>query len=585
MVKQTQGDNGSKPTTLAVPGLLLRGLLGEGAFGAVYRARHETLDIDVALKFVATEQLAGESAKEVLREARLMARLDHPNLLRILDAGVVEAGVYLVLELMDGGSCQDLKRLPVEQGVGVLREVLSGTQALHAAGILHRDIKPANFLRREADGRIKLADLGLAIERDLQRSRWELAGTAPFMAPELFSFPPRYSVQTDLYAVGMSAACVLLEDRPYPKAGLDSLRDWAMSGRRPRLVDHRPDLPVEVARTIDRMTEPRATDRPADATEALRAILSVSASMLRVRSSQQPVGSDGETNGEGDAETFDFGGAVGPWQLGPEVYRSRNWLGRVVTHTHSAKPARLMQLLPTGKLSGTTDFILASAARASRLRHAGVVGVLDWGKHDGLAYIVTDEHGRALETLVRDAGQVSELDAVIFLATLADALRGLHEAGMVYQHLDPGAAVVARDARAAELRWPVYCVQAGTAAVADDGQGRRVFAKAFAAPEIADASHGTIETSVDLFGLGATAAFLMAGEAAYQSARLKGIGETPDVTSANATVTARTSALVAAMTAPQPSDRPDAREVVDEAVAIATGIGAELPATLVSRYT
>ena len=189
MVNEAQPDDRSTRPTLAVPGLLLGGLLGEGAFGAVYRARHEALEVDVAVKFVATGRLTDENARGVLREARLMARLDHPNLLRILDAGGVEGGVYLVLELMDGGSCQDLRRLPADQGVGVLREVLLGTQALHAAGILHRDIKPANFLRRNADGRIKLADLGLAVERDMQRSRLEFRWYRAIHGPRAILVP------------------------------------------------------------------------------------------------------------------------------------------------------------------------------------------------------------------------------------------------------------------------------------------------------------------------------------------------------------------------------------------------------------
>ena len=383
----------------------------------------------------------------------------------------------------------------------------------------------------------------------------------------------------------MSAACVLLEKRPFPKAELDSLRDWALSGRRPRLVDHRPDLPVVVAETIDRMTEPKASDRPPSATEALRTILGTRASELRVPKRQKLVGNDGDTNGGGNTETIDYYGSVGPWQLGPEVYRSRNWLGRVVTHTNSAKPARLMQLLSTGKLAGASEFVLASAARAARFRLAGIIGVLDWGKNNDRAYVVTAEHGRALDTLVRGTMQVLELDAVSFLATLAEALRGLHESGIVYQHLDPGAAVVARDARAVELRWPVYCVKAGTSAVTDDGRGRRVFAEAFAAPEVVDAPEGTIETSVDLFGLGATFAFLLAGQEAYHQARRRGVGETPDIKAMNSRVTARTAALVAAMTARNPLDRPGIMDVVEEAVAIAVGIGAELPPTMLSQYS
>src|SRR5207248_2818767 len=129
--------------------------------------------------------LAGGDVGKVLREARLMARLDHPNLLRVLDAGQTGDSVYLVLELMDGGSCKGLRSLPPADALAVTRQLLSGLQALHDARVLHRDIKPANCLRRARDGRVKLADLGIAAEWTTAAD-YDRSGTLPYMAPELF---------------------------------------------------------------------------------------------------------------------------------------------------------------------------------------------------------------------------------------------------------------------------------------------------------------------------------------------------------------------------------------------------------------
>src|SRR5687768_12130953 len=95
-----------------LPGLTVGERLGRGAFGAVYRARHHALDVDVAVKVVDRAALDAGGLDRALREARLMARLDHPNLLRIFDAGLAEGAVYLVLELMDGGSCKGMRSLP-----------------------------------------------------------------------------------------------------------------------------------------------------------------------------------------------------------------------------------------------------------------------------------------------------------------------------------------------------------------------------------------------------------------------------------------------------------------------------------------
>jgi serine/threonine protein kinase len=127
-----------------IPGVEVGELLGRGGFASVYRGRHIGLDIDVAVKFVEGAALEQADLSRASSEARLMARLDHPSLLRIYDAGRVGASIYLVLELMDGGSCEAVHRLPADRAVDVARQLLTGLQALHEARVLHRDIKLAN---------------------------------------------------------------------------------------------------------------------------------------------------------------------------------------------------------------------------------------------------------------------------------------------------------------------------------------------------------------------------------------------------------------------------------------------------------
>ena len=164
----------------AIPNVVLGDRIGDGAFGHVYRGRHRTLDVDVAVKLVSVDVLPDIDG--VLKEARLMARLDHPNLLRVFDAGRTNGNIYLVLELMDT-TCGEFRQVPPDRAVDLTLQLLAGLQALHDARVLHRDIKPANCLVRARDGRVKLADLGIASDESTRSSHaHDLAGTLPFMA-------------------------------------------------------------------------------------------------------------------------------------------------------------------------------------------------------------------------------------------------------------------------------------------------------------------------------------------------------------------------------------------------------------------
>jgi serine/threonine protein kinase len=537
-------------------GVRLGEQLGRGSFGTVYRGRHVALDIDVAVKLITGVDFASGGLEHTLKEARLMARLDHPNLLRIFDAGRSGPSVYFVLDLMNGGSCKSLRNLPGDRAMSVAKQLLSGLQALHDARILHRDIKPANCLLRAEDGRVKLADLGIAVEFGTgTRPLLEAAGTIPFMAPELFEAPPEFSERSDLYALGMTLACMVLDADPFPRGAFDVLHSWIVHGTRPDVPSQRPDLLPALTELINRMISLRRADRPPSVGEALAAL-------------------SGETQGTPVARATPLGeGAarIGPWVLGEEVYSSSNWLGHVATHAGSGAPARVTRLQPKSRLLGISKVILEAAARASRLDHPSLIEVIDWGMFEGCPYVVTGPQGRSLGDLIRTGNPCQEHVAIGFAMSLADALRYLHGLGLVYQNLDPGSAVVAADARSARLSWPVYCVPAGSPVNAPAGQWQRIVVPAYSAPEALSNTTATIEPSVDMFGLGAILYSLLTGNEAYAKARQSTI--LPDLREFAPAVTAPTARLVAELTHPDSARRPVAASVCEELARIGRGIG------------
>jgi len=548
-------------TGTTVGGFVLGELLGRGGFGAVYRSRHPALAIDVAVKLIDVHALATDPER-VLAEARLMARLDHPNLLRVLDAGASGAWVYLVLELMDGGSCKSERALPPAALLDAARQLLSGVQALHDARVLHRDIKPANLLRRAGDGRLKLADLGIAAEWRTAAD-YDRAGTLAYMAPELFEGAPRYSPATDLYAVGVTLAYMATKADPFPPAAV------AGADAPVRTLDERPDLPPALAALVDRLRARDAAARPASAAEALAALAGTAAP------APVPASPGAEAETLVPAETPQNARRIGSWVLGGTFHDSANWHGCAAHHARTGHAARLLWLRVGGPIGHTTANILAAAERASRLNHPGIGELVDWGRHEGQAYVVTTPQGRDLGDLVSGGRPLDEPTAIAFMAALADALVYLHAEGLVYQLVEPGSVVLRADGRAVQFSWPVFCAPAGTSVAAVNGVSPRFYLPKFAPTEAFFGRRtGTIEPSVDTFGLGATFYYLLAGPEAYASAQPGGprIGAQPVLPPMNA----RLARLLLELLSQDPNARPTAVQVRAELGTIARLLGVPL---------
>ncbi|MHB8586701.1 MAG: serine/threonine-protein kinase [Thermoplasmatota archaeon] len=181
-------------------------LLGEGGGGRTYRAWDTTLERTVAVK----EILAGTDPRlreSALREARLMARVHHPNVISLHEIAEAAGRTFLVMEYASGGSLATRLRsgpLPPADAQRILVDVLEGLSALHAEGLLHRDIKPSNVLI-DAQGHAKVGDLGAArspMAADVTLGAARAPGTPIYMAPEQV-LGAKTDVRTDLYAAGL----------------------------------------------------------------------------------------------------------------------------------------------------------------------------------------------------------------------------------------------------------------------------------------------------------------------------------------------------------------------------------------------
>jgi len=165
--------------------------LGQGGMGAVYLAHHPGLNKSVAVK-VLPGDLAGapEFRERFIREARLAARLEHPNVVQVYDVGHEQGVHYISMQYVEGKSLdavlKERKKLSVGEALSTTKRVAAALAAAAKLGIVHRDIKPHNILISK-DGVVKVADFGLAKDEDANRSISEpgvVMGTPYYMSPE-----------------------------------------------------------------------------------------------------------------------------------------------------------------------------------------------------------------------------------------------------------------------------------------------------------------------------------------------------------------------------------------------------------------
>ena len=195
----------------------IEALLGRGGMGAVFLASHQRLaGKQVAIKILHTEVEGTDAAARFKREAEIAARLNHPNIVGVIDYNVAPDGTpYLVLDYLEGETlAQRIARgpLPLDQVVSIVRQVGSALAAAHRAGIVHRDLKPQNIflVPTEVDGRMveiaKVLDFGISKIRGSQTVKTQdsaLLGTPQYMAPEQATGQhASIDERTDVFAFG-----------------------------------------------------------------------------------------------------------------------------------------------------------------------------------------------------------------------------------------------------------------------------------------------------------------------------------------------------------------------------------------------
>ena len=238
----------------------LHKLLGEGGMGAVYEAVHLHLKTSVAVKVMARKCLStSELVSRFEREAKGLARLDHPHIVRALDAGRLDDVHYFVMEFVTardlGDSIKESASLPLAWSCECIRQVAQGLAYAHAQGVVHRDIKPSNLLvigqNLIAAPTLKIADLGLARivssesahAESFSTSSGRIMGTPDFMAPEQAEDTKSADARSDIFSLGCTLFQAITGRLPFGEGSIQDRIQARLLREAPHVKQFRSDIP------------------------------------------------------------------------------------------------------------------------------------------------------------------------------------------------------------------------------------------------------------------------------------------------------------------------------------------------------
>lgn len=262
---------------IAVPGrwgsLEVLEKIGVGGFASVYRALDPVLGLEVALKIL--HRHGTKAGSEILEEGRRLARVRHPNVVRIFGVEELSGRIGLRMELIRGHSLdrvvrEDGPRGPIE-ATRIGLETCRALAAVHHAGLVHRDVKAQNVMQDE-DGRVVLMDLGAGSESGAgEQPAASARGTPLYLAPELLD-GAEATPGTDLYALGVLLFFLVSGRFPVEAGTLDLIREAHRELRITSLRTIRPDLPASLVQVVNRATHPDPAERFASVSEMARAL-------------------------------------------------------------------------------------------------------------------------------------------------------------------------------------------------------------------------------------------------------------------------------------------------------------------------
>lgn len=241
--------------------------IGHGGMAEVYEASDIINKKIVAIKFIREDVMSNPvNLRRFENESAIAAQLNHPNVVKVHNHGIVEGRPYITYEYISGQSLKEAldfrTRLTINEAVDIMLQLTAALECAHTHSIIHRDIKPDNIFIM-SDGTIKLGDFGIAQTDDLKESLTstnEVVGSVHYMAPEIAS-GKLASVKSDIYAAGVTFFELITGHVPYEKKTAVDVAVAHVREKFPSVKKYLPQCPKEIEKIIHKATRKSPKDR------------------------------------------------------------------------------------------------------------------------------------------------------------------------------------------------------------------------------------------------------------------------------------------------------------------------------------
>ncbi|MEZ6140604.1 MAG: protein kinase [Zavarzinella sp.] len=248
--------------------------IGQGGVGVVYRALHQKLNCLVAIKFLRDRSTDTGRLQSFCAEARLLAQINHPNIVRVLDFEDSPEMPYVVMEYVDGVSGADLlkqtNKITLDRAINLVVNVSRGLAGVQHLGIVHRDIKPANILL-DREGGVRLVDFGLAYRPigNSESADGYVKGTPAYMSPEQIKHVSKIDHRADIYSLGATLFHLVTGQPPFHAGSPQDIMRKQLDSPIPLAHLVNPDLPELLSKIIVKMMEKDPSQRYAEYAELI----------------------------------------------------------------------------------------------------------------------------------------------------------------------------------------------------------------------------------------------------------------------------------------------------------------------------